>query len=210
MSFPLPRVIKEGYNYVEANPTNRKDYSAYSDRVGATGNLVHEYIGLDFIRQSPNFGKGQGRQYDSLFRKYTIGKLLDELARKTVGVKGNNKRPNLVDFDQHVLYEIKPENQLFEGRKQLDNYIKLVNLQLEPQDPQWSGGTGANYIPPRAILVPPAKVIQVDAPVNGLILYREKRNYNNAAIAYFITYAITRLLLDVKSAQSRRTAIFGY
>lgn len=105
----------------------------------------------------------------------------------------NNERPDLIDYGQSVVYEIKPRTEVEEGREQIGRYIGILST-IEGSG-IWSTGTAQIYTPPREITVAPSITAVIDPPDDyGIIAYRlfRETGYNPYAVA---SYAIGTAIL---------------
>jgi RHS repeat-associated protein len=141
------------YLYASGDPVNRTDPSGYISNL-IYGQRVHEYIGLDFETSAP------GRDWDLA---------ISRIVGKTPYV--GRLRPDLIDFLNKQIYEIKPVTQIAEGEFQLTGYILILNWADPDKSRPWTRGTAANYTPPRTIPVGYGAMALVTPPVLGLIVY---------------------------------------
>jgi len=178
------------YLYVCDSPINRFDPSGFSDTSGDfdfyssdafLGILVHQKIGRQFVSESVNriYSEDGEEIWNSRISNKTIGRgifNLEEPATDELAL-----RPDLVDTDSGEVYEIKPANQLEEGRTQLANYIYQLDL-IEPRG-NWHPGT--SFVPPTPInIIVFANTIDVDPPSGGVIIYRKRQNERQQGPAF--------------------------
>jgi RHS repeat-associated protein len=163
------------YQYAHANPTNLVDPSGYTP--ATDGDILHSKIGLNFIRQigimetnNPMQGNifTRERVYDPR-SPYTTGKR-PSLGRVIKTAMGNSNHPgvprgtrgaggrrlnngsiypDLVDFTNHEVYEIKPardQRQIASGLAELNDTVNILHS-LGRTD--WRLGT--SYHPPSII-----------------------------------------------------------
>jgi len=125
----------------------------------------------------------QGRQYGTLLPKGFGGYSADELDRLNQFLdefRGTEQqlRPDIIDFENHVFYEIKTYKFSDDGLYQLKGYHKLAALLTQkigipPFDPD-----GATWYPPATLLLPgnPGKIVCTELTNHntspcGLLLY---------------------------------------
>ena len=141
------------YLYANADPVNRTDPSGYISNL-VYGTRVHLEIGLDFAFSGP------GRDWDLAISRVVgptpyVGRL----------------RPDLIDFVNKQIYEIKPITQIAEGQFQLTGYILILNWADPDKSRPWTRGTAANYRPPSTIPLGLGAMALVSPPVLGVIAY---------------------------------------
>jgi RHS repeat-associated protein len=144
------------YQYAHANPVNFTDPSGLVTL--QDGILVHAILGRHFVLGDP-----ANRVTD-----ISIAKISQETGSYIRGATGNRWRPDLTDFGVRQIYEIKPDGRFSEGVAQLNRYLTL-GTGLIGQG--WTVGTAANYMPLPMFVIPPIKIVRVDPPVQGVIIY---------------------------------------
>jgi RHS repeat-associated protein len=142
------------YVYASDNPTNFLDPTGRFLAANLYyGKVVHDEIGEDFERKIP------GGFYD-------VG-LNTILGTNIPG--GGLLRPDLVDVEEHEVYEIKPSGAAeLLGYSQLATYLLALNF-LDPEKHLWT--PGYKYSPPAIITINSQAFALVSQPKAGLITY---------------------------------------
>lgn len=143
--------------YADLNSVNKVDPSGeYTTSVRA-GEIVHDFIGAEFV------AGGEDRFADTAIT----------IARQRMGlpglsmVLGGLKRPDLIDFEQHELYEIKTKGEAAEGASKLLLYLTIFKS-LDGRK-SWKGGM--SFKPTSVIPISSTELAIVVPPAAGLILY---------------------------------------
>ena len=146
------------YLYCQNNPLNGVDPLGWDWQDALNGQFVHRYIAADFMR-SPN------RASD-----LWISTIL-EMEHPNRYYPMIPLRPDLIDFNKHQLYEIKPLTSWAYGFDQLMGYLDVLNL-LDP-GANWTIGTSTDYSPPSQIIyIGYGAWFKAFPPEGGVITYK--------------------------------------
>jgi RHS repeat-associated protein len=169
------------YLYADGDPLNRFDPLGLFTM--GQGRTVHIWIGLDFMADGlvkGIFGRRSGTGRGAV----SLGKILFGRAPSlAVAFNGSGRFPDLVDINDHFMFEIKTRNDRAAGVKQLDEYLGLANL-WDPfakglfgsQPYRWRPGTVADFSPFPVVFCDDYMTCLafVDQPdPNGVITYTE-------------------------------------
>ena len=153
------------YLYAQDNPVDMDDPSGNASsftpvQAAAIGRQVHEIIGRDF--QAPPTRITSQSVFTILGLPNPVKKLGQKLGRIF---------PDLVDFQKHEVYEIKPMSiaGTAAGFAQLYGYITLFN-KLDPAG-HWHDGNSYDYNKGEITLGNPLCVVVVAPTVSGMIYY---------------------------------------
>ena len=80
-------------------------------------------------------------------------------------------RPDLIDFANKQIYEIKTVLGFSEGQVQLTGYLLILNWADQDKSRPWTRGTIANYRPPPSIPLGTGAFALVSPSVKGVITY---------------------------------------
>jgi hypothetical protein len=108
---------------------------------------------------------------------------LERTGQNVPGVTGNPSRPDLIDFRNLLLYEIKSRLDFSDGVKELDQYLRILNVHnMADNRPLWRAGSIFYYIPPSVIFAPPIGLVNVDPPKGGVITYEVDDQLNKILV----------------------------
>jgi RHS repeat-associated protein len=145
------------YIYSNANPTNYIDPSGYVSL--NQGKQVHDKIEQHFISQD-----SISRDTEQTIRKILLRSKGYYSPRRPL----NSLTPDLVDFSQRDIYEIKTTKGLLVGFGKMHLYLDTLNR----QDPFWHAGS--DYVPPFVIPMTgiySGNVAIVKPPILGVVSY---------------------------------------
>jgi len=160
--FDPPSIHK--YLYAGGDPTNRLDPLGLATM--PQGTTAHIFIGMDFMAQGYFI-----HMFDRLSGTGAGRRCLRKILEQRFAFPGSGTFPDLVDFEQHFMFEIKPSGRESEGFAQLAQYLAIART----FDPRWREGTAADYLPFPAVPCDNTMtcIAFVDAPVGGVITYNE-------------------------------------
>ena len=141
------------YLYASGDPMNRSDPLGLFTM--GQGTEVHKWIGLDFM--ADGLAKGAwGRRSGTGKGAVSLGKILygRMWSPAMYGFDGSRSFPDLVDVNDHFMFEIKTRNDRAEGVEDLNYYLRLANKYdpfarglLGGQPYTWRPGTEADFDP---------------------------------------------------------------
>jgi RHS repeat-associated protein len=225
------------YLYANGNPTNYVDPSGYSSII--EGDWIHNLIGAHFISQYGIPLTFPLNPMDSSRRRFTVDRVFDprfplnvlniaasgsrnrptnlRVVRTALnnpnhkGIPGyNGQVPDLADFRDEELYEIKPNNSraIQEAQNKLtDTLNEYHSVGLTG----WSKGT--SYAPPAILVIPNGNITSVKYASAGVIVYDI---YNTrlalsalSLSAKIMAAAISELLALISAAAARSQRTWG-
>jgi RHS repeat-associated protein len=140
------------YLYAEADPVDSIDPTGRSLSNLVYGQIVHDEIGIDFVKGDPK----------DRFSDTAISIILG------VPVPLGSLRPDLTDRATQQVYEIKPTASAALGYPQLAGYLIVLN-KYDPLKRVWI--PGVTYLPPPVIQLGGGVIALVSPPAGGVIVY---------------------------------------
>ncbi len=165
---------------------------------------MHEEVGLDFEASGPNRHADLDRQGGRL----TILRILRDADGLVNGHRPFNAlRPDLADYDQRDIYEIKPKHLLGKGLLEVWGYQAILNT-ARGQTHHWN--LGSDYIPPGVVALTSREIAIVHPPINGVITY-EVVNWTNNSNYFDASSAVTTAaMLTALIALAALVARYGW
>lgn len=161
------------YIYTHADPVNGIDPSglATTDLGKAAEALIrtefklNNYKERDFDLQIA----AKNRNASTIWKRLGID--YSAVPFSVVSNRERRGKPDLIDYGNKQLYEIKTERDFDKGRKELDQYLATMNKVNATWD------SGSIYIPAPILPVPGYGTVRVRGPRQGVITYEES-NFN--------------------------------
>jgi RHS repeat-associated protein len=161
-----------GYNnpITLSDPTGFAPGDEFYKNLDKIGKEVHRQVGLHFVSFNPLERRSN----------ITIKRILREADGITYNGIYHRARPDLINYTEHGIYEIKSNSKRAEGYLELIEYLAVLNL-APGSKPAWNDGSLYVYTP---IFIPfPQynKVAVVEPSIFGVVVYHLKdlRNGND-------------------------------
>jgi RHS repeat-associated protein len=161
-----------GYNnpITLSDPTGFAPGDEFYKNLDKIGKEVHRQVGLHFVSFNPPERRSN----------ITIKRILREADGITYNGIYHRARPDLINYTEHGIYEIKSNSKRAEGYLELIEYLAVLNL-APGSKPAWNDGSLYVYTP---IFIPfPQynKVAVVEPSIFGVVVYHLKdlRNGND-------------------------------